>query len=288
LGIARALGAVLFSIIIGLAMHFIFRREELEKARLQMAMPAAEVKRPLWQNGLFFASMIGILVFANWGQPTASSSGIWPAIYAYKWLITSFFALALAVMLTLWFGISRRRIILAAAPVTAAAFIVPDQPLIPFIIGVISLSLLTSQRRDEAGEWFSQSWGFTKQILPLLFFGVAVAGALLGRPGHEGLIPSTWINQAVGGNSLSANFVASFAGAFMYFATLTEVPILQGLIGNGMGKGPALALLLAGPALSLPNMLVIRSAMGTKKTVVFVTLVIVMSTITGILYGTFF
>ncbi len=288
LGIARALGAVLFSIIIGLAMHFIFRREELEKARLQMAMPAAEVKRPLWQNGLFFASMIGILVFANWGQPTASSSGIWPAIYAYKWLITSFFALALAVMLTLWFGISRRRIILAAAPVTAAAFIVPDQPLIPFIIGVISLSLLTSQRQDEAGEWFSQSWGFTKQILPLLFFGVAVAGALLGRPGHEGLIPSTWINQAVGGNSLSANFVASFAGAFMYFATLTEVPILQGLIGNGMGKGPALALLLAGPALSLPNMLVIRSAMGTKKTVVFVTLVIVMSTITGILYGTFF
>ncbi|MEA2108580.1 MAG: permease [Pseudomonadota bacterium] len=287
LGIARALGAILFSIIIGLAMHFIFRREELEKASLQMTLPEPEIKRPLWQNGLFFASMIGILVFANWGKPT-SSSGIWPAIYTHKWLITAGFSLALGIMLTLWFKISRRQIILAAFPVIAAAFIFPHRPLIPFIIGIVALSLVTSKRQDETGEWFGQTWGFTKQILPLLFFGVAIAGALLGRPGHEGLIPSTWVNQAVGGNSLSANFVASFAGAFMYFATLTEVPILQGLIGNGMGKGPALALLLAGPALSLPNMLVIRSAMGTRKTVVFVSLVVVMSTITGMLYGTFF
>ena len=112
--------------------------------------------------------------------------------------------------------------------------------------------------------------------------------ALLGRPGHEGLIPAEWVSRAVGGNSLRANFFASFAGAFMYFATLTEVPILQGLIGSGMGKGPALALLLAGPALSLPNMLVIRSVMGTKKTVVFVCLVVVMATISGMVYGTLF
>ena len=287
LGIARALGAILFSIIIGLAMHFIFRREELEKASLQMTLPEPEIKRPLWQNGLFFAAMIGILVFANWGKPT-SSSGIWSAIYAHKWLITGGFSLSLGIMLTFWFKISRRQTILAAIPIIAAAFIFPHRPLIPFIIGIVALSLITSKREDESGEWFAQTWGFTKQILPLLFFGVAIAGALLGRPGHEGLIPSTWVNQAVGGNSLSANFVASFAGAFMYFATLTEVPILQGLIGNGMGKGPALALLLAGPALSLPNMLVIRSAMGTRKTVVFVSLVVFMSTITGILYGTFF
>ena len=124
--------------------------------------------------------------------------------------------------------------------------------------------------------------------MPLLLFGVLIAGALLGRVGHEGLIPSEWVSQAVGGNSLLSNFVASFAGVFMYFATLTEVPILQGLIGNGMGQGPALALLLAGPALSLPNMLVISSVLGAKKTVVFVSLVIVMATMSGMFYGAFF
>jgi hypothetical protein len=124
--------------------------------------------------------------------------------------------------------------------------------------------------------------------MPLLAIGILVAGVLLGLPEHEGLIPPGWIARAVGGNSIMANLFASVAGAFMYFATLTEVPILQGLIGAGMGKGPALALLLAGPALSLPNMLVIRSVIGTKKTVVFVLLVVVMATITGLIYGAFF
>jgi len=143
-------------------------------------------------------------------------------------------------------------------------------------------------KKNELGEWFDSTWGFAKQILPLLFLGVIIAGALLGRPGHEGLIPSGWVERAVGGNSVRANLFASVAGAFMYFATLTEVPILQGLLGAGMGKGPALALLLAGPALSLPNMLVIRSVMGTQKTVVFVTLVILMATVSGILFGVMF
>jgi uncharacterized protein len=130
-----------------------------------------------------------------------------------------------------------------------------------------------------------QSWGFAKQITPLLLIGVLVAGFLLGRPGEEGLIPGRWIEQFVGGNSLSANLVAAVAGSLMYFATLTEIPILQGLIGSGMGKGPALALLLAGPAVSLPNMLVIRAILGTEKTLVFIGLVIVMSTACGLLYG---
>jgi hypothetical protein len=150
------------------------------------------------------------------------------------------------------------------------------------------LTLLTSSSDGELGEWWQQSWGFARQILPLLFWGVLIAGLLLGRPGNEGLIPSEWVSAAVGGNSLMANFTASFLGAFMYFATLTEVPILQGLLGNGMGKGPALALLLAGPALSLPNMLVIRSMMGTQKTLVFVALVVTMATLSGLIYGTFF
>ena len=118
--------------------------------------------------------------------------------------------------------------------------------------------------------------------------GVLVAGFLLGRPGEQGLIPGAWVAGLVGGNSIRANLAASVLGAFMYFATLTEVPILQGLIGAGMGKGPALALLLAGPALSLPNMLVIRSIMGTQKTLVFVSLVIVMATLSGMIYGSLF
>jgi uncharacterized membrane protein YraQ (UPF0718 family) len=179
-------------------------------------------------------------------------------------------------------------VLCAAAPTALAALLFPRVPMVPFGVGVIGLSIAAARTEGEPSDWFAQSWGFARQILPLLLFGVLIAGALLGRPGHEGLIPSAWVEGAVGGNSLRANLFASVAGAFMYFATLTEVPILQGLLGAGMGKGPALALLLAGPALSLPNMLVIRSVMGTKKTIVYVGLVIVMAAISGIIYGYLF
>ena len=284
LGVARAVGAIFFSVIIGVLMHLIFRKEEEEKAIAQATMSEPETKRPLWKNALYFAAMVGILVFANWGRP-AEGTGLWAAIYSAKWIVTSLCALALGVMLVLWFEVAWWKTVLTAMPVAALALLVPGRPIIPFAAGVIGLSIFTSTARGETAEWFSSTWGFAKQILPLLLMGVLVAGALLGRVGHEGLIPSAWVARAVGGNSLAANFFASFAGAFMYFATLTEVPILQGLIGSGMGKGPALALLLAGPALSLPNMLVIRSILGTKKAVVFVSLIIVMATLTGMLYG---
>lgn len=287
MGIARAVGAILFSIVIGLSMHFIFRKEELAKANAQIAMPEPEVDRPLWQEVLYFASMVGILVFANWGRPQ-ETAGLWHAIYTGKWMITAGFAVALGIILGMWFSVSWWKLLGTGALVGFAAFISQGNPMIPFIIGIIGLSVLTVTGTGKTEAWFDSAWGFAKQILPLLLFGVLVAGLLLGRPDHEGLIPSEWVSAAVGGNSLLSNFVASFLGAFMYFATLTEVPILQGLIGNGMGKGPALALLLAGPALSLPNMLVIRSVMGTKKTVVFVSLVIVMATISGVVYGTLF
>ncbi len=287
LGAARAIGAVVFSVVIGLAMHFIFRREELAKAEAAAILPQEEPARPLWKNGLYFAAMIAVLVFANWGRPE-QATGFWQAVYAVKWYLTGAAALALGAMLMTWFAMGWRRVALVAVPTTALALLFPEQPMIAFAAAVIGLSATTSTAQGELGSWFDASWTFAKQILPLLFAGVLVAGALLGRPGEEGLIPAQWISRMVGGNSLGANLFAAVAGAFMYFATLTEVPILQGLIGNGMGKGPALALLLAGPALSLPNMLVIRSVMGTRKTVVFVMLVVVMATISGMIFGAAF
>lgn len=287
LGVARAVGAVVFSIVIGLAMHFIFRKEESERIEAQAITVETEKGRPLWQTTLYFAAMIGILVFANWGKPQ-EIGGFWADIYSAKWIITSAFAMALGVMLSAWFGLRWWKLILIAIPTLILALVFRDQPLIPFAAGFIGLSIFTSNDKGETGDWFNSTWGFAKQILPLLLIGVLISGFLLGRPGHEGVIPSSWVAALVGGNSLWANLFASVVAAFMYFATLTEVPILQGLIGAGMGKGPALALLLAGPALSLPSMLVLRSIMGLKRTAVFIMLVVIMSTITGMAYGYFF
>lgn len=288
MGIARAVGAIVFSVVIGVLMHLFFRKEEMEKVAAAAAMPEPEVKRPLWKVAIYFFSMVGILVFANWGQPQATE-GLWHVIWTNKWLVTGGFSALLGLCLVLWFRVAASAIYAVAIPVLFLSFMFPEQPVIAFTVGILSLSLILTTRKDneELEEWFETSWDFAKKILPLLFYGVLIAGVLLGRPGHEGIIPTTWISSLVGGNGLSANVVAAVLGAFMYFATLTEVPILQGLIGAGMGKGPALALLLAGPALSLPNMLVIRSVMGTKKTVVFVCLVIVMATLSGLIYGTF-
>jgi uncharacterized membrane protein YraQ (UPF0718 family) len=140
--------------------------------------------------------------------------------------------------------------------------------------------------REELGQWVQGTWGFAKQITPLLLGGILVSGWLMGRPGSDaGLVPSSWIAASVGGNGAGANLLAAVAGAFMYFATLTEIPVLQALLGSGMGAGPALALLLAGPALSLPSMIVIRSYLGTRMTAAYVTIVVALSTLTGWLYG---
>jgi uncharacterized membrane protein YraQ (UPF0718 family) len=273
LGTARAVGAILFSIVIGLLMHFVFRKEEQAKLEAAVHMPAPVVERPLWQNIIYFATMVGILVFATWGKP-AVEVGLWNAVYSVKWFVTGLFAAFLGAILVMWFRVKALKVALTGVVVLVLALMFPREPLIAFSAGIV-------------GEWFLSSWDLAKQILPLLFAGVLVAGLLLGRPGQEGLIPADWVSGWVGGNSLGANLFASVVGAFMYFATLTEVPILQGLLGAGMGKGPALALLLAGPALSLPNMLVIRSVIGTKKTLIFVCLVVVMSTISG-LFGNYF
>ena len=244
LGLARAAGAVVFAVIIGLLMHLVFRKEE--KVRRDdgelAAVEESRTDRSLWKTTLYFTSMIGFLVFINWGSADGNI-GLWQMIYKAKWFIGGGFLAVVVWMAWRWF------------------------------------------KTEERKEWMDSTWFFTRQILPLLFAGVLISGFLLGRPGHEGLIPSRWVAGIVGDNSLGATLFASAAGAFMYFATLTEVPILQSLIGSGMEQGPALALLLAGPALSLPNMLVIRNIIGTKKALVYIGLVVVMATATGLIYG---
>lgn len=284
IGVARAFGAILFSVVIGLLMHLLFRKEEQEKTAAALHLPQPEVERPLWQNATFFASMVGLLIFATWGKPSAPV-GFWNAVYQIHWWLAGAFGLFHGILLVIWFNVKAFKVFASALIVAILAFLFPHEPLIAFSAGIVCHTLCLVTTRGETELWFLSTWDFTKQIMPLLLGGVLVAGLLLGRPGYEGLIPSRWVESLVGGNSLGANLFSAVVGAFMYFATLTEVPILQGLLGAGMGKGPALALLLAGPALSLPNMLVIRSILGTKKTVAYVSLVIVMSTIVGMIFG---
>ena len=244
LGLARAVGAVLFSVVVGLLMAFFFRKDDAARTEGQIYLPDEEKKtRTLLQDALFMLTLVLILIFAAFAKPAAGEAGLWPAIFAVKWYITGVLLVVLAFMLKSWF------------------------------------------QKDERAGWVQSSWGFMKQIFPLLAGGVLMAGFLLGRAGHEALIPEHYIASLVGGNSLWANLFASVSGALMYFATLTEVPILQGLLGAGMGKGPALALLLAGPALSLPSMLVLGGIMGVKKTAVFCLIIVVLSTLAGYFYG---
>jgi len=287
IGLARAIGAVVFSVIIGLIMAFLFRKEEKEKVAKAAHLPEPEDGRPLWKTAVFFAVMVGFLVFSNWGSPS-EATGFFAAIYSVKWWISSGLALAFGALLWRWFNLPGWKLTIVGLGIVLVAALTSGHTTWAVFTGVLGLVWLTAGRDGEAGEWFDQTWTYTKQIMPLLLGGVLVAGLLLGRPGHEGLIPSGWISQSVGGNGIGANLFASIAGSLMYFATLTEIPILQGLLGNGMGSGPALALLLAGPALSLPNMLVINSVIGPKKTGTYVALVVIMATTTGWIYGLIF
>ena len=250
LGLARAIGAVLFAVVVGVLMAALFRREEAERQRngadpFAAAAALDHGSRQGWQDATFLGTMVAVLVFANWGASN-QAVGFFAAVYRVHWPLTAALLVALFWMMSRWYS------------------------------------------KDELGQWVQASWGFAKQITPLLLGGILVSGWLMGRPGFDaGLVPSSWVAQVVGGNSLGANFLASFAGALMYFATLTEVPILQTLLGSGMGQGPALALLLAGPALSLPSMLVINAYLGPRKTSAYVGLVVLMATATGWLYGAF-
>jgi len=283
MGLARALGAIVFSVIIGLLMHLIYRSEERERAAGFVQSGSSTDDRPLWQTVVIFAALVGVLVFGNWGLPE-DATGLWSAIYSVKWVLTGLFAGLVGLAAWRWLGVRLWKL-LATAGATVGACLLGAGTLGTFSVAIGGFAVSLGTSRGEGAVWIDETWGFAKLILPLLFAGVLVAGALLGRPGHEGWIPSEWVETAVGGNSFRANVLASIAGAFMYFATLTEVPIVQGLLGSGMGKGPALALLLAGPALSLPNMLVIRTVLGTRKTAAFVGLVVIMATASGAVFG---
>lgn len=245
LGVARAIGAITFAIVIGLIMELLFGKEDMERTKkISTSLSSVEDNgRTLYQEVIYFLNLVLILIFATWGKP-AQPVGFFSTVYNVKWYITASLLVTLGIILYSWF------------------------------------------KKEELACWMGSTWSFAKQIAPLLFGGVLVAGFLMGRPDVDaGIIPARYISSVVGGNSLLANFIASVVGAFMYFATLTEVPIVQGLLGSGMGQGPALALLLAGPALSLPSMLVINSVLGPKKTITYVSLVIIMATLTGYIFG---
>jgi uncharacterized protein len=284
IGLARAIGAVVFAYVIGLLMAFTFRHEE--KAKKAIVMPSVdEPKRKLWQDTVYMASMVGILVFANWGRPM-ETEGFWYTIFAAKWYITGVFGLLFGYTIVKWFDAKLIPTIITGIVVLLLALLFPKWPLLAFTAGISGLVWVTKTSSEETRNWLDSTWTYTLMIAPLLLGGVLIAGFLLGMPGTDnGIIPSRWIAMLVGGNSFFANFFASVVGAFMYFATLTEVPIVQGLLGSGMGKGPALALLLAGPALSLPSMIVIRSILGTKKAFVFIAYVIMLSTFAGMIFG---
>ncbi len=284
IGIARAVGAIVFSVVIGLLMHLIYRKEETVRAEAALAEPEVHSDRPIAHTLGIFIAMIAILAFANWGE-SHGGSGFVHAVHSIKWLLTSAAGLALAALLVVWYGVRVWAVVAAAVVVAVLAFLFPDRPLIAFLAGIAGITIVSLKGGDETREWVDGSWGFAQELLPLLLIGILVVGALLGRQEHEGLIPKSWVTGLVGGNSIRANLVASLAGGFMYFCTLTEVPIVQGLMGSGMGKGPALAFLLAGPAVSLPNVLILRSVIGTKRTLVYLLLVVVMATGTGAIFG---
>ncbi len=292
MGVARVIGAVVFAIVIGLTMSFIYRKEEKIKAEQQLNFPEVPETRPLWQTAIHFFSLVLILVFANWGKPASDdTSSLWYLIWSNKWYITGVFGLVLVYSMIFILKLKSWQVLLGAFITVLSAFIIGN-PLVGMVVAIAAVSSIALMDNAEHGEnkqWILSSWDFTKQIVPLLAIGVVIAGFLLGSTHGDtsipGVIPNEWIAWLVGGNSFSANFFASIVGAFMYFATLTEVPILQGLLASGMGKGPALALLLAGPSLSLPNMLVIRGVMGTQKTLVYIAIVVVLSTIAGLIFG---
>ena len=241
IGVARAIFAILFSVIIGLLMHLFF---ETNKKNIKTDNFIIDKDNTdLFKNSFFILLWIILLVFLNWNKDKTVDGGLWNFIYSIKYIISGLSLLGIVIVLFKWF------------------------------------------KRDKILDWLEETRNFAVQIMPLLFTGVLIAGFLLGSPNSNGIVPMEWIKKLVGDNSILSNIISSVSGALMYFATLTEVPILQGLIGAGMNQGPALALLLSGPSVSLPSLLVIYTELGAKKTIVYALFIIIMSSIAGWFFG---
>jgi uncharacterized membrane protein YraQ (UPF0718 family) len=289
IGLWRAIGAVAFAFLIGLLMAFIFRKEETERVAAEAVLPEPEApKRPLWKTAMFFVSLVAFLVFSDWYNPgdvvvRPATGGTFAAVSLQETHDEIVFQLKED-----WAGHrSGEKVTLAKRDVSsveeAKTWVIAIHHIKWWLAGAMGLAVLIMTRRwmdrSEVREWMHNTWDFAKLLVPLLFGGVFVVGFI------GALIPETLVASWVGDNSLQSNAVASVIGAFWYFATLTEIPICEALGKLGMAPGPMLTLLLAGPAVSLPNMLVLRSVMGTKKMLVFAALTVVIATITGLIYG---
>ncbi|MCX7805555.1 MAG: permease, partial [Planctomycetota bacterium] len=288
LGAARAIGAVIFSIIIGLLMALIFRRDEARRVEAAMKTPEPPPpKRSPWQTALYFAGMLLFLIFSDWFNTndvtiTMRDGTVIEANIRYRTVETMDIQ-RYDGNRRLLPGVQRLQLADIEKIAGVPSLTMTIHSVKWYLAGAMLLAVLVMVwkwfDRDEIKEWMSATWDFAKMIVPLLFGGVFVTGFI------GALLPDEYVAGFVGGNGLAANFFASFVGMIWYFATLTEIPIVEMLMRLGMGKGPAMALLLAGPALSLPSMLVIYRTIGLRKTAVFCALTVVMSTAVGMLFG---
>ncbi len=289
LGLARVIGAVGFAFIVGLLMAFFFRKEEKEKAAAAMQLPPPEApRRPFWQTAVFFFSLVFFLIFAAWVTPRDVTIHLTDGQQVQAVVLEERSHDMIFQLSQDWEGknkedqvvIPKERLQrLEREPTLTLAVSQIKFYLAGAILVLILLMLWRWFNQEEINEWLNNTWEFTKLLAPLLYGGVLVVGFI------SALIPAQYVASLVGDNSLSSNFIAAIIGAFWYFATLTEVPITQALVKMGMAPGPSLALLLAGPALSLPNMIVIGRVMGWKKTAVFCTIIVIISTFAGLFYG---
>jgi uncharacterized membrane protein YraQ (UPF0718 family) len=294
LGLARIIGAVAFAYVIGYLMAVIFRKEEQVRQKVMMQLPEPPpLRRNLWQTSLFFAAMIAFLVFSDWSDPSQTiivkNDGTRLSVAVLQETTANYTVQIEKPSDNLKKG---EKITLPKSEIAEKLQETPPNYVWAATIYnyrwyfaggcalLVALMLIRWFDRAEMGEWMEQTWGFTKSIIPLLFAGVFITGFV------GALLPEEQVARWVGGNSVSSNLTASVIGSMWYFATLTEIPIMEKLLALGMGQGPALALLLAGPALSVPSILVIYSVVGFKKTAAFVFLVVIMSTVVGMMYGT--
>ncbi|MFH0946924.1 MAG: permease, partial [Planctomycetota bacterium] len=291
IGLARAVGAIVFGVVIGIIMAAVFRKDEQQRVEAAAATPESPApRRALWKTILYFACMMAFLVFSDWYNPgnvvVHTTDGIKiPAVIMQETrdeLVIQVDRPVAEMKVGDQISLDKTDIERVEEGQGWVMSIFHAKWLLAALMGVAVLLMVWRWfERDELGEWMHNTWDFAKLLVPLLFGGVFVVGFL------GALLPNEQVAQLVGDNSLQSNLMASVIGCLFYFATLTEIPILQALMERGMHAGPALALLLAGPALSLPSLLVIRSIIGTKKTAVFTVLVIVMATAVGMIYGSF-